>query len=158
MQITYLEMRQPPQGDAAPPPAGVEVAPRHGPTPEQYLRWYQAVGDDWNWGDRLRMDREELKSWLSQRGIEIWLLTVAGSEAGYCELDSRSDDVELVYFGLFPDFIGQGLGKWFLDWTVRHAWSRPATRVWLHTCEADHPAALPNYQRAGFRVYQTKSS
>jgi hypothetical protein len=24
-------------------------------------------------------------------------------------------------------------------------------RVWLHTCTLDHPAALPNYLKRGFR-------
>jgi len=27
-------------------------------------------------------------------------------------------------------------------------------RVWLHTCTLDHPAALPNYQKAGFAIYK----
>jgi hypothetical protein len=28
------------------------------------------------------------------------------------------------------------------------------TRVWLHTCSFDHPAALAFYQRAGFRPFR----
>ena len=139
-----------------PPRADVEVLQHHSPTAEQYLNWYQAVGDDWDWGDRLRMERKQLTAWLRQPGIEVWVLQVANREAGYCELDCRSKDVEIVYFGLFPSYIGQGLGKWFLQWVIGHAWSRPAQRVWLHTCEADHPAALPNYQRAGFEIYQVR--
>jgi hypothetical protein len=27
-------------------------------------------------------------------------------------------------------------------------------RFWLHTCTKDHPAALPNYLKAGFAVYK----
>ena len=27
-------------------------------------------------------------------------------------------------------------------------------RFWLHTCTKDHPAALPNYLRAGFVIYK----
>jgi hypothetical protein len=34
------------------------------------------------------------------------------------------------------------------------AWSRPVTRVWLHTCTFDHPAALAFYQRSGFRPFR----
>jgi len=28
-------------------------------------------------------------------------------------------------------------------------------RVWLHTCTLDHPAALPNYQKARFAKEET---
>jgi hypothetical protein len=27
----------------------------------------------------------------------------------------------------------------------------PVSRVWVHTCTSDHPAALAFYQRSGFR-------
>jgi ribosomal protein S18 acetylase RimI-like enzyme len=33
-------------------------------------------------------------------------------------------------------------------------WSRPVTRVWLHTRTLDHPAALAFYQRSGFRPFR----
>jgi GNAT superfamily N-acetyltransferase len=52
-----------------------------------------------------------------------------------------------------PDFIGQGLGKYFLQWTIDKAWGYQPRRFWLHTCTLDHPAALPNYQKAGFAIY-----
>jgi hypothetical protein len=36
---------------------------------------------------------------------------------------------------------------------VDRAWAEPdAARVWLHTCELDHPGALRFYQRGGFVV------
>jgi hypothetical protein len=42
---------------------------------------------------------------------------LAGRE--FAELDRlATPEIELVQFGLMPDFIGQGLGKWFLHWTV----------------------------------------
>jgi GNAT superfamily N-acetyltransferase len=52
------------------------------------------------------------------------------------------------------EFIGQGLGKYFLQWAIDKAWSYQPTRLWLHTDTLDHPAALPNYQKAGFVVYK----
>ena len=65
-------------------------------------------------------------------------------------------EVELVYFGLAPDFIGQGLGKYFLNRMLLHAWSYVPKRVWLHTCELDHEAALPTYRKAGLAVYHER--
>jgi catechol 2,3-dioxygenase-like lactoylglutathione lyase family enzyme len=53
-----------------------------------------------------------------------------------------------------PEFIGQGLGSWFLRWTIEKAWSYQPKRFWLHTCTKDHPAALPNYLKAGFELYK----
>jgi hypothetical protein len=45
-------------------------------------------------------------------------------------------------------------GKYFLQWVIDLAWSYRPRRFWLHTCDLDHPAALPNYCKAGFEVYK----
>jgi GNAT superfamily N-acetyltransferase len=80
---------------------------------------------------------------------------VDGVPAGFAELDRWEDDeIELVQFGLMPEFIGQGLGKYFLQWTIDRAWSYQPRRFWLHTCTLDHPRALPNYVAAGFAIYK----
>jgi hypothetical protein len=31
-------------------------------------------------------------------------------------------------------------------------------RLWLHTCDLDHPGALGFYQRSGFRIYDRRTS
>ena len=67
-------------------------------------------------------------------------------------------EIELVQFGLVPEFIGQGLGKYFLNWTIDKAWSYDPRRFWLHTCTLDHKAALPNYLKAGFLSTRKRSS
>ena len=73
--------------------------------------------------------------------------------AGFAELDRRvAGEVELVQFGLLPEFIGQGLGKFFLQWAIDKSWGYGPRRLWLHTCSLDHPAALPNYLKAGFQI------
>ncbi len=78
-----------------------------------------------------------------------------GVPAGFAELDRRIEgEIELVQFGLMPEFIGQGLGRYFLQWAIDKAWSYHPRRFWLHTCTKDHPAALPNYLKAGFVVYK----
>ena len=62
--------------------------------------------------------------------------------------------IELAYFGLMPEFIGKGLGKFFLNAMIDRAWAHKPKRVWLHTCTLDHPQALAVYQRAGFTPYK----
>ena len=75
----------------------------------------------------------------------------------FTELESRIEgEIELVQFGLMPEFIGQGLGKHLLQWTIDKAWSYRPRRFWLHTCTLDHPNALGFYQRTGFAPYERK--
>jgi hypothetical protein len=31
------------------------------------------------------------------------------------------------------------------------------TRVWVHTCTLDHPAALANYQARGMKIYYVEA-
>jgi ribosomal protein S18 acetylase RimI-like enzyme len=59
-------------------------------------------------------------------------------------------------FGLVAEAMGRGLGPRLLDAGLQAEWARGATRIWLHTDVLDHPAALPLYQRAGFRIYQVR--
>ena len=62
--------------------------------------------------------------------------------------------MEVAYFGLMPEFIGRGLGRYLLEWAVSKAFDTEPERLWVHTCNFDHPGALAVYQRAGFRPYQ----
>lgn len=102
------------------------------------------------------MDDEELRQIIENEDIEIFVLYVNGVPAGYAELDRRiSYEIELAYFGLMPEFIGKGFGKYLLHWIVKKAWEYDPQRLWLHTCELDHEAALPNYLKTGFQIYTT---
>ena len=153
-KTTYLEMFAPSAAETTPPRADVTVRRLTAPNNEDYRRLYRGVGSQLNWVDRLVMEDAELQAILHHPLVEVHVLEVAEKPAGYAELDRRTvDQIELAYFGLFPEFVGQGLGKFFLNWTIRQAWSYQPKRVWVHTCDLDHPAALPNYVKAGFRVY-----
>ena len=86
------------------------------------------------------------------------ILHVGGVPAGFSELDRRqTPEIELSFFGLAPEFIGQGIGAYFLNWTVRRAWEHAPTRLWMHTDTLDHPRALGLYQRMGFVVYERQA-
>lgn len=153
-KTTYLEMLAAPEGAADPPREDLSVSRKVRPTVEEYLYLYNSVGRDYQWIDRNLMAPDELEVILRNELIEVHELSVGDRSAGFAELDRRRDQqVELAYFGLFPEFIGQGIGKYFLQWVVERAWSYQPRRVWVHTCDLDHPAALPNYQRAGFQIY-----
>jgi len=40
---------------------------------------------------------------------------------------------------------------------LNKAWSYEPNRIWLHTCTLDHPAALPNYLKAGFALFKQEA-
>ena len=119
-----------------------------------YRYLYREVGRPWHWLDRWNWSDARVAEHLASGGIEIWLLTVAGTPAGYFELHRTAHEVELCYFGLLPEFIGRRLGPALLTVAAQQAWSSGPNRVWLHTCSLDHPAAVGNYQRVGFVPYR----
>jgi GNAT superfamily N-acetyltransferase len=157
--VTYLEMTAPPVRAPLPAPrADLEVRLARQPTRSFYRYLYDAIGRDWTWVVRRLLPDEELERILADPAVEVNVMWVAGVPAGYAELDRRRpQEVELAYFGLLPEFIGCGLGRWLLDWTVHHAWRRRPRRLWVHTCDLDHPRALAVYQNAGFRVYDERT-
>jgi prephenate dehydrogenase/GNAT superfamily N-acetyltransferase len=131
----------------------VEACP---PTFYRYL--YREVGRPWHWIDRLPWADDRIRAHVSNPAIEIWLLTHDAVPAGFAELERATDgSVEIVYFGLLPDFIGRRAGRPFLEAIVGHAWDGGTTRVWLHTCTLDHPRALTNYLAGGFRVVREEA-
>lgn len=155
VETHFLEMRAPPaRSPARPPRPGIAVTRAAHPTVSFYRYLYGAVGAPWLWYERDRLDDRDLAALIQDPAIEIHVLTVDGVSAGYVELDcARPSEIQILYFGLVEAFIGQGLGRYFLDWSIDHAWRRDIERLWLHTCSLDHPRALPTYLRAGFVEY-----
>ena len=153
--VYYLEMLAPPHRPVPAPRDGLTVLHVQSPG-VPYYRWlYNAVGQDFNWLGRRKMSDAALAAIIGDARDELQVLHVDGEPAGFAELDRRTpDEIELVQFGLLPNFIGHGLGKWFLQWAVDQAWSYEPRRFWLHTCTLDHPAALPNYLKAGFALFK----
>jgi GNAT superfamily N-acetyltransferase len=153
----YLEMRTPPDGETRPPLPGVDVLRVEKPALEYYRSLYDAVGKDWNWIDRKRLSDDALARIIHDDRVEFYVLQVGEKPAGFCELDLRKEgEPQLMYFGLLPEFIGKGLGPFFLNWIVCKAWTYDPRRVWLHTCTLDHQAALRTYLRAGFVLYDQR--
>ncbi|MCA9028691.1 MAG: GNAT family N-acetyltransferase [Planctomycetaceae bacterium] len=153
--VYYLEMLAP-TGRVVPPPCeGLAVERVAFPAVTYYRKLYDAVGRDYHWLSRRKLSDEQLAEILNDPLSEVLVLKVDGADAGFAELDARQpQDVELVQFGLMPDFMGQGLGRWFLQQTIDHVWSKRPDRFWLHTCTLDHSAALPMYEQAGFLRYK----
>jgi RimJ/RimL family protein N-acetyltransferase len=105
--------------------------------------------------------REEWDAWSAQHPDRMfWLLSLDGVPAGMVAYDLHpGGEVEIETFGLVPEFIGKGLGGYALTLGVQRAWSLVpgVRRIWLHTSSLDHPGALPNYHRRGFRTFKTEA-
>jgi GNAT superfamily N-acetyltransferase len=155
IKVTYLQMVRRSERIVPPPREDLAVIHAKRSTVAYYRFLYDAVGRDYDWTSRKKLSDTELAALLHDPWLEVHVLMVDGVPVGFAELDRRIDgEIELVQFGLMPDFIGQGLGKYFLQWIIDKAWSYNPRRFWLHTCTTDHPAALPNYLKAGFTVYK----
>ncbi len=153
--VTALEMLDHMWIDPAREPAGSARMLRSAPPDAQLSRrCYQLVGGPWSWVDRLSWSGQQWQQWVDRPGHELWTLQVDEQLAGYFELSPEPDGVvELAYFGLVPGFQGRGLGGWMLTCALRRAWQLPGTRrLWVHTCELDGSAALPNYLARGLRI------
>jgi GNAT superfamily N-acetyltransferase len=156
LKTTYLQMFARPKG-VAPSPArdGLAIIHAKKPTLAYYRFLLESVGEKWNWEGREKLSDAALCAIIHDPRDEIHVLFVDGVPAGFVELDRRIEgEIEIVFFGLVPEFIGQGLGKLFLQWVIDRAWSYGPQRLWLHTDTEDHPAALPLYLRMGFAVYK----
>ena len=120
---------------------------------------YREVGQQYNWHDRFVWTDEQCPRASIRRMSRSRVLYTEGTPAGYFELQRHADaSVEIVYFGLMPDFLGRGLGKQMLTAAVQRSWAMGAERVWLHTCTQDNPAALPNYVRGDSRRTRRRPS
>ena len=155
VKTTYLQMLARPERVVPPPRDGLTVVHAKKPTVAYYRFLYDAVGRDYDWTSRKQLSDAELAALLNDPRLEVHVLTADGAPAGFAELDRRTEgEIELVQFGLMPEFIGQGLGRYFLRWAIDKAWGYGPNRFWLHTCSKDHPRALPNYLEAGFAIYK----
>jgi GNAT superfamily N-acetyltransferase len=154
-KTTYLEMFAHPQRIVRPPRDGLAVIHAKKLPVDTYRRLYSVVGRDYDWTSRKKLPNAELAALLHDPRLEVHVLIVNHIPSGFAEVDRRIEgEIELVHFGLTPYFIGMGLGRYFLQWTIDKAWSYNPVRFWLHTCTKDHPAALPNYLKAGFAIYK----
>ncbi len=123
----------------------------------QYNRFlYQLVGTAWSWTDKLSWTDQDWQAYVNSPQLRTWVLYYAGTPAGYFELHKDNEEVEIRYFGLSEQFLGQGLGGYLLTEAIKQAWTWQAKRVWVHTCDKDHPGALANYQARGLCLYKTE--
>jgi GNAT superfamily N-acetyltransferase len=163
--VSFLEMRSPSElVPGRPPPAPLEVEEVGGSAGAALLReTNERIGAPHRWRHRTVWSDAQWGEELARPGVRAWIARVDGDVAGLVELEAEPNgNVKIVVFGLVPEFVGRRFGGALLTLAIRLAWeitSRDGTRarrVWLQTSTRDHPNALPNYERRGFRVFRTE--
>jgi len=119
---------------------------------EDYLFFYRTVGEAYNWHDRLLLGESDLYRVINSLKMEIFIYSVSHNVAGFAEFVRESEYTEILYFGLFPDYIGKRYGKSFLQTVINEAWHKGSKWIQLNTCELDHLNALPTYLKLGFEL------
>jgi GNAT superfamily N-acetyltransferase len=154
---TYLEMRSPNQLRAK------RADPRFQVREKTERDWrfnrelYFRVGEQWDWIDQRPWTDDQWKKYATAPELRTFAGYYDEALAGYYELRRDAEDgIEIANFGLLPEFIRRGLGGALLTSAIEVAWriSPKSARVWVHTCNRDHPQALANYQARGMVVYK----
>jgi GNAT superfamily N-acetyltransferase len=162
--ITSLEMTSPDQlVPGRPPPARLELQ-EVGLDAVPVLRsTYCRIGAPHGWTGRTGWSDAQWEEELSHPGVRAWLARVDGEIAGLVELEAEpSGDVGIVVLGLVPELVGRGFGGALLTLATQLAWEIGSLggvatrRVWVQTHSGDHPNALLNYERRGFRVFSVE--
>ena len=109
--------------------------------------FYKQVGRDHKWNDRLVWDDKKWINYVSNPNVFTFILKSNEDIAGFFELilHKSEPEVEIAYFGLLDDYIGEKLGGYMLSEAIKKSFSFNIKRVWVHTCSLDHINALQNY-------------
>jgi GNAT superfamily N-acetyltransferase len=156
---TYLEMRLPEQ--LRPKRADARFQIRE----ESERDWhfsrdlYFRVGERWRWIDKRPWTDAQWKEYAAAPELRTFAAYYDDALAGYYELRRDAEGgVEIAYLGLLPEFVGGGLGGALLTSAIEEAWQMSPRRVWVHTCNRDHPQALANYQARGMLVFKIEET
>jgi len=152
--VTFLEMRESPELEI--PPSPLSLRRVEAPQPADYRELFRAIGSRWLWFSRLTMPDADLAAIIQDPKVDLFTVDdETGRHVGMLELDYREQgECELSFVGLIPEMSGQGHGRWLLAEAISRSWREGVSRVHVHTCTLDHPAALGAYRRAGFVPYQ----
>lgn len=152
--VTWLEMTERPSFGWPHQPSGAPASLLKAEEPPVwfFLALYDAVGREYAWEDMHDRSEADLADWLSDMQTSLYTLMRQGWPHGFFMLDHREAGLcNLAYFGLVPQAIGRGLGRFLLQNAILTAWDIPGVeKLTVNTNTLDHPRALHTYQRCGF--------
>ena len=121
--------------------------------------FYKQIGKSYKWVDRLEWKDNNWIEYVSNSNVFTFILKKKADIAGFFELIYHKDklEIEIAYFGLLDDYIGEKLGGYMLSEAIKKSFSFNIKRVWVHTCSLDHINALQNYLSRGMKIYNKET-
>ena len=121
--------------------------------------FYKQIGKSHKWVDRLEWNDSNWIKYVSYKNVSTFVLKKKADIAGFFELIYHKDksEIEIAYFGLLDDYIGEKLGGYMLSEAIKKSFSFNIKRVWVHTCSLDHINALQNYLSRGMKIYNKET-
>jgi GNAT superfamily N-acetyltransferase len=148
---TYFEMRQRPTLQVTPPHRSGMLL-RLGEPTVSFYRYLCAET-----GRPIAEEDEVIAERLTDPLVEIFVLSMEGTPAGWFELDRSSpDEVALSGYGIVTHFAERGLERYLLAAAVEAAWDQEPSRVWVRAEAGGDPRRLLDYQWAGFVPYDVR--
>ncbi|MEE1672720.1 GNAT family N-acetyltransferase [Agarivorans aestuarii] len=155
--VYYLQQTQLEQLNAKPLSEQITIEEIETNQAKLSRQFYAEVGKHWQWTDKLVWTEQQWLEYTSPASLRTFSAYLNQEFVGYFELNKHPDNsVEIAYFGLAKAFHGQGIGGGLLSQCIQRAWQWNPSRVWVHTCDLDHPAALANYKARGMALYKTE--
>jgi GNAT superfamily N-acetyltransferase len=148
-----------------------DLAPRHIAAPVGYSlrrltprdavlhrQLYRDVGTPWLWAGLIAKTEADIAAYLARPDVLSFAAFDGDKPIALLDLDTAQKEatetgVEVAYFGFIPSHTGKGAGAWLMAEAVRITAENGANRLWLHSCNFDHPGAVAFYVRQGFRIY-----
>jgi len=123
-----------------------------------YRELHRRVGEPCGWFEWWNWPDDKIAVELADPSWRFYVARRGDALVGFYELFRYGEnaEAELEKFGLIPEEIGRGLGKYMLTHAVREAFALGARRIILSTYDHDHPHAIPNYLARGFVVVRTE--
>ena len=147
----YLQTKNMPQKEPS-VSSGLSYKKITNPNLDKYLEVYNQIGKKWGWAGHNQISKKELKQILLSQNHQLFYFYHKEKTVGLIEFSVKAKSVELLYFGLLPEYIGMGYGKTLMQLSFYLASQIPKAILELHTCEFDHKNALGFYQKQGFKI------
>ena len=121
--------------------------------------FYKQIGKSHKWVDRLEWNDSNWIKYVSNKNVSTFVLKKKANIVGFFELIYHKDksEIEIAYFGLLDDYIGEKLGGYMLSEAIKKSFSFNIKRVWVHTCSLDHINALKNYLSRGMKIFKKET-
>ena len=118
-----------------------------------FISLYKEIGYRYEWTDIFKQSSTKTNDFIKNKDVNFFSLLHKGTPIGFFILDYRNFNIcELSYIGITNEHLGKGLGKYIFKTAILTAWDkRKIIKLKVNTCSLDHKAALPLYQKLGFK-------